>query len=61
MKSSEEQTISVVNAIKKKKRVTLRSKLGLNFKKTQYLGQIRSVFAYVDTNQVVNLMLQAVN
>lgn len=45
----------------KKKWVTLRSKPGLNFKKTQYLGQIRSIFAYVDTNQVVNLVLQAVN
>lgn len=40
--------------------MTLRSNPGLSFKETQYLGQIRSIFAYVDMKQVVNLALQAV-
>lgn len=41
----------------KKKKGDSKVKPGLSFKRTQYLGQIRSVFAHVDMKQVVNLVL----
>lgn len=46
---------------KKKEKVTLRSKPDLSFKKTQYLGQTRSIFAYMDVKRAVNLVLWAAN
>lgn len=58
--SSEEQIVSIVNAVEKKIG-DFRVKPSLSFKRTQYLGQIRSVFACVDMKQVVNLVLWAAN